>query len=151
VHTIFITLLPPAIILLFGLLCAFGARGGLTMGIAAAEILASSWNHRSNSSPPPKIYLFNRRIHHGEIGTILALFSLLLKRTPFPSSALTLLLGMGIGLAKDDYRDIMTWFRLTKREDADRKQNQPGLPKHEEKRIWELVKRQWHDDDDNRT
>jgi hypothetical protein len=121
------------------------------MGITAAEILASWWNHRNNHSPSPKIYLFNRRIHHGEIGTILALFSLLLKRTPFPSSALTLLLGMGIGLAKDDYRDIMTWFRLTKREDADRKQNQPGLPKHEEERIWELVKRRWHDDDDNRT
>ena len=121
------------------------------LGISAAEILASWWNRRNNSSPPPKIYLFNRRIHHGEIGSILALSSLLLKVIPAPSSALTLLLGMGIGLAKDDYRDIMTWFRLTKREDANRKQIQPGLPKHEEERIWELVKQQWHDDDDNRT
>ena len=121
------------------------------LGITAAEILTSWWNRRNNPSPPPKIYFFNRRIHHGEIGSILALSSLLLKAIPAPSSALTLLLGLGIGLAKDDYRDIMTWFRLTKREDVDRKQTQPGLQKHEEERIWELVKRQWHDDDDNRT
>ena len=110
------------------------------LGITAAEILTSWWNRRNNPSPPPKIYFLNRRIHHGEIGSILALSSLLLKVIPAPSSALTLLLGLGIGLVKDDYRDIMTWFRLTKREDVDRKETQPSLHKHEEERIWELVK-----------
>jgi len=121
------------------------------LGVTAAEILTSWWNHRNNSSPPPKIYLFNRRIHHGEIGTLLALFSLLLKVIPVPSSALTILLGMGIGLAKDDYRDIFTWFQLTQRENANRKQKQSGLPKHDVERISEQVKQQWHDaHNDNR-
>jgi uncharacterized membrane protein len=101
---------------LFGILCSSGVRGGFTLGITAAEILTSWWNRRNDSSPPPKIYLFNRRIHHGEIGTLLALFSLLFKAIPVPSPAVTILLGIGIGLAKDDYRDITNWFRLPQRE-----------------------------------
>jgi hypothetical protein len=52
---------------------------------------------------------------------------------------------MGIGLAKDDYRDIFTWFQLTQRENANHKQKQSGLPKHDVERIWEQVKQQWHD------
>jgi hypothetical protein len=146
-HIIFMTLLTAALTLLFGLLCSSSLRGGFILGITAAEILTSWWNRRNDSSPPPKIYLFNRRIHHGEIGTLLALFSLSLKVIPIPSAALMILLGMGLGLAKDDYRDITAWFRLAQRENGIRKQNRPGPLKHEDERIWEQLKRRWYDND----
>jgi len=37
-----------------------GIRGGLILGITAAEILTSYWSSRDRSSShPPKIYAFN--------------------------------------------------------------------------------------------
>jgi hypothetical protein len=91
-----------------------GIRGGIILGITAAEILTSYWNSRYNPSYPPKIYAFNRRIHHGEIGALLALSSLFLRTTPAASVA-AILTGIGIGLVKDDCADIMEWFRLKKK------------------------------------
>jgi hypothetical protein len=74
-----------------GLLCSLGIRGGLIVGITAAEILISVWNSRQNISPPPKVYVFNRRIHPGEIGIFLAVTSLLLRGTSIPSTAAAIL------------------------------------------------------------
>jgi hypothetical protein len=116
---------------LFGFLCALGIRGGIILGITAADILTSYWNFRYNSSYPPKIYAFNRRIHHGEIGALLALSSLFLRTTPAASVA-AILTGIGIGLVKDDCADIMEWFRLKKKE-TERDQDQ----QKEEKAILE--------------
>jgi hypothetical protein len=103
---------------LFGFLCALGIRGGLILGITAAEILTSYWSSRygSSSAHPPKIYAFNRRIHHGEIGTILALSSLFLRGATPAASVAAIFTGIGIGLVKDDHADIMEWFRLKKKE-----------------------------------
>ena len=103
---------------MFGFLCALGIRGGLVLGIATAEILTSYWSsrYRSSSSHPPKIYAFNRRIHHGEIGTILALSSLFLRGATPAASVAAIFTGIGIGLVKDDHADIMEWFRLKKKE-----------------------------------
>ena len=85
------------------------------LGVTAAEILMSYWNFRYRSSHPPKVYVFNRRIHHGEIGALLALSSLFLRSTPVASIA-AILTGIGIGLVKDDRADIVEWFRLKKKD-----------------------------------
>ena len=101
---------------MFGLLCGLGIRGGLILGIAAAEILTSYWNSRYMPSHPPKVYAFNRRIHHGEIGALLALSSLLLRRTTPAASIAAIVTGIGLGLVNDDRADFMEWFRLKKKE-----------------------------------
>ena len=99
-----------------GLLCGLGIRGGLMLGLTAAGILTSYWNFRYRSSYPPKVYAFNRRIHHGEIGALLALSSLFLRRSAPIASVAAILTGIGIGLVKDDRADIADWFRLRKKE-----------------------------------
>ncbi len=101
---------------LFGFLCALGIREGFILGITAAEILTSYWSSRYRSSHPTKIYAFNRRIHHGEIGTILALSSLFLRGATPAASVAAIFTGIGVGLVNDDHADIMQWFRLKKKE-----------------------------------
>src|SRR5437588_8384775 len=93
--------------MLFGLLCSLGIRGGLIIGTTAAELLRSYWHSRHNQSPPPKVYFFNTRIHHGEIGALLGLSALFLRGTSNPTAtAAAILTGMALGLVKDDYMDI---------------------------------------------
>ena len=43
------------------------------VGSAVADMLTSYWNSQKN---PSKVYLFNRRVHHGAIGALLGLSSL---------------------------------------------------------------------------
>ena len=120
---------------MFGFLCALGIRGGLVLGITTAEILTSYWSSRyrsSSSSHPPKIYAFNRRIHHGEIGTILALSSLFLRGATPAASVAAIFTGIGIGLVKDDHADIMEWFRLKKKEVKIDQNQQKGEREEEE-------------------
>ncbi|HEY6885580.1 MAG TPA: hypothetical protein VI278_16220 [Nitrososphaeraceae archaeon] len=120
---------------LFGLLCGLGIRGGLVLGIAAAEILTSYWNSRYTPSHPPKVYAFNRRIHHGEIGALLALSSLLLRRTTPVASIAAIVTGIGLGLVNDDRADIMEWFRLKKKEmerDQDKQNEEKAVQKQQE-------------------
>jgi hypothetical protein len=84
---------------------------GLVLGIVTSEIISAYW--RSRYPNPPKVYAFNRRIHHGEIGTLLTLSALLLRRTnPAVSIAAAVLTGIGLGLIKDDRADIKDWFKL---------------------------------------
>jgi hypothetical protein len=106
--------------ILYGPLCSLGIRGGVILGITAAEILTKYWNSRYNRRP--KVYVFNRRIHHGEIGILLTLSSLMLKGSSIPAATAAILAGIGIGLVKDDYVDIGEWFRLKKRKAEDQKQ-----------------------------
>jgi hypothetical protein len=126
----------------YGLLCSLGIRGGVMLGITAAEILISYWNSRHN--PPPKVYVLNRRIHHGEIGTLLALSSLLLRRTSIPTATAAILAGIGIGLVRDDCGDFREWFRLKKRKIEDRKQTKTTIA-HQDKEVSTAAKD--HDDD----
>jgi hypothetical protein len=107
----------------YGLLSALGTRGGLMLGFTVAEILASCWKSRHTASKPsPRIYFLNRRIHHGEIGTLLALASLFMRGSSIPTAAIAAILtGMGIGLVKDDVVDITDWFKLKKKKDGDQK------------------------------
>jgi hypothetical protein len=131
-----------------GLLCSLGIRGGLILGITAADILISVWNSRHNISPPPKVYVFNRRIHHGEIGIFLAVTSLLLRGTSIPSTAAAILGGIGMGLVKDDYLDIWDWFRLQKK-DIDKQKITSSIPKHEKEGISGTVKVPNNNDNNN--
>jgi ferritin-like metal-binding protein YciE len=80
------------------------------LGSAIADILTSSWNSQEN---PSKVYLFNRRMHHGAIGALLGL-STLYKKQPIITGILS---GLGAGLAKDDYNDFKEWFLFKKKND----------------------------------
>jgi ferritin-like metal-binding protein YciE len=80
------------------------------IGSAVADILTSYWNSQKN---PSKVYLFNRRVHHGAIGALLGLSSLY-KKNPLVTGILS---GLGAGLQKDDYKDSKEWFLFRKKED----------------------------------
>ena len=80
------------------------------VGSAVADMLTSYWNSQEN---PSKVYLFNRRIHHGAIGALLGLSSLY-KKNPLVTGILS---GLGAGLKKDDSKDSKEWFLFRKKED----------------------------------
>ena len=85
------------------------------IGSAVADMLTSQWNSQEN---PSKVYLFNRRVHHGAIGALLGLSSLY-KKNPLVTGILS---GLGAGLQKDDSKDSKEWFLFRKKED-DREEN----------------------------
>ena len=80
------------------------------VGSAVADMLTSYWNSQKN---PSKVYLFNRRVHHGAIGALLGLSSLY-KKNPLVTGILS---GLGAGLKKDDSKDSEEWFLFRKKED----------------------------------
>lgn len=102
--------------MLYGFLCGLGVEGGLMLGLTLAEVVTRYWNYRNSAShggshhSPQKVYVFNRRVHHGQIGVLL-LLSLFFRGTSVPAAILT---GIGIGLVKDDYIDFKDWFRFKK-------------------------------------
>ena len=111
---------------LYGLLCGLGVEGGLILGLTAAEVIAGYWNNRNRTNPgasrpssPQKVYFFNRRMHHGQIGVLLML-SLFFRGTPVPAAILT---GIGLGLVKDDYADFKEWFLFKKRDENENRQS----------------------------
>lgn len=85
------------------------------IGSAVADMLTSQWNSQEN---PSKVYLFNRRVHHGAIGALLGLSSVY-KKNPLVTGILS---GLGAGLQKDDTKDSKEWFLFRKKED-DREEN----------------------------
>ena len=80
------------------------------VGSAVADMLTSYWNSQKN---PSKVYLFNRRVHHGAIGALLGLSSIY-KKNPLVTDILS---GLGAGLQKDDSKDSEEWFLFRKKED----------------------------------
>ena len=80
------------------------------LGSAVADMLTSYWNSKEK---PSRVYIFNRRVHHGAIGSLLGL-STLYKNNPLITGILS---GLGSGLQKDDYNDTNEWFLFKKRED----------------------------------
>jgi ferritin-like metal-binding protein YciE len=80
------------------------------IGSTIADILTSYWNSKED---PSKVYIFNRRVHHGAVGALLGL-SALYKKQPMITGILS---GLGAGLAKDDYNDFKEWFLFKKKED----------------------------------
>jgi hypothetical protein len=86
-------------------------KGALMLGFAAAELLMHYWKSKET---PPEVYILGRRIHHGEIGALLSVSSLLLGKVPISTATLGILAGVGTGLIKDDIADIKEWFRFKK-------------------------------------
>jgi hypothetical protein len=78
-------------------------KGALMLGFTAAELLMRYWNSKED---PPEVYIFDRRIHHGEYGALLSVASLLFGKIPISATALGILAGLGTGLVKDDLADI---------------------------------------------
>jgi len=72
--------------------------------LALAAKTTSTWNSQPN---PSQVYIFDRRVHHGEIGVLLGLYGLH-KNDPE-------LFGLGIGLALDDIHDVNEWFTFKQR------------------------------------
>ena len=81
------------------------------LGFSASEILMHYWNPRKI---PPEVHILGRRIHHGEIGALLSVSSLLVGKVPIPAALFAILAGIGTGLIKDDLVDIKEWFRFKK-------------------------------------
>jgi ferritin-like metal-binding protein YciE len=81
-----------------------------SLGSAVADMLTSYWNSKEK---PSRVYIFNRRVHHGAIGSLLGL-STLYKNNPLITGILS---GLGSGLQKDDYNDTNEWFLFKKREE----------------------------------
>jgi hypothetical protein len=81
------------------------------LGMSIAKLITYSWNSQEK---PGKVYIFNRRVHHGGIGSLLGLSNLLKKSQPIPTGILS---GLGEGLAKDDYADRDEWFKFEKKYD----------------------------------
>jgi hypothetical protein len=74
-------------------------------GWQTAQTLVTSWNSQSN---PPKVYVLDRRIHHGEVGFLAGLAGIL-KNDPYWT-------GFGARLALDDIHDSKEWFTFKKRD-----------------------------------
>jgi len=62
-----------------------------------AKLITSSWNSQEKLE---KVYIFNRRVHHGGVGALLGLRSLFSKSQPIPSEILS-------GLGKLSLKMIM--------------------------------------------
>jgi hypothetical protein len=75
-----------------------------------ANVITYFWNSQKK---PGKVYISNRRVHHGEIGSLLGLSNLFKKSQPTPTGILS---GLGEGLVKDDYADRDEWFTFKKKE-----------------------------------
>jgi hypothetical protein len=133
----------------YGLLCNLGVEGGLILGLTAAEVIAGYWNKRNRTNPggslppsPQKVYFFNRRMHHGQIGALLML-SLFVRGTSVPAAILT---GLGIGLVKDDYADFKEWFLFKKKdENENEKSSKPDYDNDLYSGKQEVVERHLHD------
>jgi hypothetical protein len=88
-----------------------GTKVALMLGFTAAEIMMHHWNSKKI---PPEVYIFGRRVHHGEIGALLSVSSLLVGKVPIPAAVLGIIAGAGAGLIKGDLADIKEWFRFKK-------------------------------------
>ena len=88
-----------------------GTKVALMLGFTAAEIMMRHWNSKKVSL---EVYIFGRRVHHGEIGALLSVSSLLVGKVPIPAAALGIIAGVGAGLIKGDLADIKEWFRFKK-------------------------------------
>jgi hypothetical protein len=80
-------------------------------GSSIAGTMTSKWNSQEN---PGKVYVANRRVHHGGIGSVMKLSKHFKKSEPTVTGIIS---GIGEGLAKDDYADKKEWFKFKKKED----------------------------------
>jgi hypothetical protein len=86
-------------------------KDAFKVGSSIAGTITSRWNSQET---PGKVYVANRRIHHGGIGRVMKLSKYFKKSEP---TAAGIVSGIGEGLAKDDYTDKKEWFKFKKKED----------------------------------
>lgn len=79
-------------------------------GSSIAKTLTSRWNSQEN---PGKVYVANRRVNHGGVGSVMKLSKFFKKSVPTTTVVLS---GIGEGLAKDDYDDRKEWFKFKKKD-----------------------------------
>ncbi len=84
----------------------------LQAGTSIGRIVTNIWNSQKN---PGKAYIFNRRVHHGEVGILLGLSNLFKKSRPDTAVALS---GLGEALSQDDIADKEEWFKFKKKENV---------------------------------
>jgi hypothetical protein len=94
-------------------------KEALKMGSSISKILTSRWNSQKN---PGKVYVGNRRVHHGAIGDMLKLSKNFKKSDPTITGILS---GIGEGLSKDDYEDRKEWFKFRKKQDEENSLSPP--------------------------
>jgi hypothetical protein len=82
-----------------------GVRAGSFIG----NIVTNVWNSQKK---PGKVYIRNRRVHHGEVGVLLGLSGLFKRQRP---DATGILSGLGDALSQDDIADKEEWFKFKKR------------------------------------
>jgi hypothetical protein len=71
----------------------------LEMGLQDSLSVTSKWNSQLN---PPKVYIGGYRIHHGLVGSLIAVYGLLTENK--------YAIGFGAGLAVDDIADMPHWL-----------------------------------------
>ncbi len=81
------------------------SRAGSTIG----KIITDAWNSQKK---PGKAYIFNRRVHHGEIGILLGLSNIFKRSRPDAAGVLS---GLGEALSQDDIADKEEWFKFKKK------------------------------------
>ena len=81
------------------------------LGESLGDVITSKWNSQKK---PGKVYIKNRRVHHGEVGTSMGIADAFKDSSPLISGILS---GIGKGLVKDDIADKDKWFSFKKKED----------------------------------
>ncbi len=84
------------------------------LGESIGETITSKWNSQKK---PGKVYIKNRRVHHGEVGTSMGIADYFKDSSPLISGILS---GIGKGLVKDDIADKDKWFSFKKKEDDEK-------------------------------
>ena len=86
----------------------------VTLGESIGDAITSRWNSQKK---PGKVYIKNRRIHHGEVGTSMGIADTFKDFSPEITGIIS---GIGKGLVKDDIADKDKWFTFKKKEEEDK-------------------------------
>lgn len=84
------------------------------LGESIGDVITSKWNSQEK---PGKVYIKNRRVHHGEVGTSMGIADAFKDSSPLISGILS---GIGKGLVKDGIADKDKWFSFKKKEDDEK-------------------------------
>ena len=92
------------------------------IGEFIGDAITSKWNSQKK---PGKVYVKNRRVHHGEVGTTMGISEAFKDSDPTITGIIS---GIGKGLIKDDIADKEKWFTFKKKEEEEsgEKQQEKG-------------------------
>ncbi|KAA2283520.1 hypothetical protein [Candidatus Nitrosocosmicus sp. SS] len=83
----------------------------LKLGESIGDVITSKWNSQKK---PGKVYVKNRRFHHGEVGTAMGIADAFKDSNPGITGLKS---GIGKSLVKDDIADKDKWFTFRKKEE----------------------------------